>query len=55
MGFTAKCNRTLELISEFIKREFEVSYSLRRTSKLMHHLGMSYTSQHTLVAVDCQQ
>jgi transposase len=53
VGFIAKFNWTLELISEYIKREFGESYSIRGTSKLMHRLGMSYTKPtYTLAAAD---
>jgi transposase len=53
VGFIAKFNWTLELISEYIKREFGVSYSIRGTSKLIHRLDMSYTKPtYTLAAAD---
>jgi transposase len=53
VGFIAKFNWTLELIGEYIKREFGVSYSIRGTSKLMHRMGMSYTKPtYTLAAAD---
>jgi transposase len=53
VGFTAKFNWTLELIRQYIKREFEVGYSIRGTSKLMHRLDMSYTKPtYTLAAAD---
>jgi transposase len=53
VGFIAKFNWTLELISEYIKREFGESYSIRGASKLMHRLGMSYTKPtYTLAAAD---
>ncbi|WP_213587784.1 winged helix-turn-helix domain-containing protein [Paenibacillus sp. J2TS4] len=53
VGFSAKFNWTLELICEFIQREFEQSYSLRGASKLMHRLNMSYTKPtYTLAAAD---
>ena len=53
VGFIAKFNWTLELICEYIKREYEVSYSIRGASKLMHRLGLSYTKPtYTLAATD---
>lgn len=53
VGFTAKFNWTLEIISEFIHREFGKRYSLRGVSLMMHRLGMSYTKPtYTLAAAD---
>lgn len=53
VGFTAKFNWTLELISEFINLEFGQKYSLRGTSKLMNRLNMSYTKPtYTLAAAN---
>jgi transposase len=53
VGFTAKFNWTLELICEYIKREYGANYSIRGASKLMHRLGMSYTKPtYTLAAAD---
>ena len=53
VGFTAKFNWTLQLIGEYIKREFGQSYSIRGVSKLMHRLEMSYTKPtYTLAAAD---
>jgi transposase len=53
VGFTAKFNWTLQLIGEYIKREFGKSYSLRGVSLLMERLGMSYTKPtYTLAAAD---
>jgi transposase len=53
VGFTAKFNWTLQLIGEYIKREFGESYSIRGVSKLMHRLDMSYTKPtYTLAAAD---
>jgi transposase len=53
VGFTARHNWTLELIADFIKREFGPSYSLRGISKMMHRQGLSYTRPtYTLAAAD---
>lgn len=53
LGFTAKFNWTLQLIGEYIKREFDKTYSLRGVSKLMHRLGLSYTKPtYVLAAAD---
>lgn len=56
VGFIAKFNWTLELICAYIKREYDVAYSLRGASKLMHRLGMSYTKPtYTLAAADTEK
>jgi transposase len=53
VGFTARHNWTLELIADFIKREFGPSYSLRGISKMMHRQGLSYTRPtYTLATAD---
>jgi transposase len=53
VGFTAKFNWTLQLIGEYISREFGKSYSIRGVSKLMHRMGLSYTKPtYTLAAAD---
>jgi transposase len=53
VGFTAKFNWTLEIITSYILREFGHTYSLRGVSKLMHRMGMSYTKPtYTLEAAD---
>jgi transposase len=53
VGFTAKFNWTLQLIGEYIKRQFGESYSIRGVSKLMERLEMSYTKPtYTLAAAD---
>ncbi|MNP78063.1 hypothetical protein D3C76_1756040 [compost metagenome] len=53
IGFIDKFNWTLELICEYIKREYGVSYSIQGASKLMHRLGLSYTKPtYTLAAAD---
>lgn len=53
VGFTAKFNWTLQLIGEYIKREFGKNYSIRGVSKMMHRLGLSYTKPtYTLAAAD---
>lgn len=43
VGFIAKHNWTLQLMRDYIKREFGESYSLRGISKMMHRLDLSYT------------
>lgn len=53
VGFTAKYNWTLEIIGEYINREFKQDYSIRGISKLMHRMGLSYTKPtYTLAAAD---
>jgi transposase len=53
VGFTAKFNWTLQLIGEYIKREFGKQYTIQGVSKLMHRLGMSYTKPtYTMAAAD---
>jgi transposase len=53
VGFTAKFNWTLQIIGDYIKREYNQSYSIRGISKLMHRLGLSYTKPtYTLAATD---
>lgn len=53
VGFLSKYSWTLHLIGEFIKREFDYSYSLRGISKMAHRLGLSYTKPtYTLAAAD---
>lgn len=53
VGFTAKFNWTLQLIADYIERTFGCTYSLRGVSKLMEHMGMSYTKPtYTLAAAD---
>ncbi|MFC5529730.1 winged helix-turn-helix domain-containing protein [Cohnella yongneupensis] len=53
VGFTTKFNWTLELICNYIEREFGESYSTRGASKLMSRLGMSYTKPtYTLAGKD---
>jgi transposase len=53
VGFTAKHNWTLEIIANYIQREFGHSYSLRGISKMMHRQGLSYTRPtYTLAAAD---
>jgi transposase len=53
VGFTAKYNWTLQLIGDYIKREFGKSYSIRGVSKLMHRMDLSYTKPtYTLAAAD---
>ena len=43
VGFTARYNWTLALVVEFVRNEWDVSYSLRGMSTVLHHLGLSYT------------
>jgi transposase len=53
VGFTAKFNWTLQIIGEYIKREFGESYSIRGVSKPMHRMELSYTKPtYTLAAAD---
>jgi transposase len=53
VGFKAKHNWTLEIIGEYINREFKQVYSIRGVSKLMHRMGLSYTKPtYTLAAAD---
>jgi transposase len=53
VGFTAKFNWTLQIISEYIHREFGKTYSLRGVFKLMHRMSLSYTKPtYTLAAAD---
>lgn len=42
VGFTARFNWTLQIIGEYIQREFGKSYSIRGVSKLMHRMDLSY-------------
>lgn len=53
VGFTARHNWTLEIIADYIQREFGPTYSLRGISKMMHRQGLSYTKPtYTLAAAD---
>jgi transposase len=53
VGFTARHNWTLEIIADWIKREFGPTYSLRGISKMMHRQCLSYTKPtYTLAAAD---
>jgi transposase len=53
VGFTAKFNWTLQIIGEYIRREFAKRYSIRGVSKLMHRMQLSYTKPtYTLAAAD---
>lgn len=53
VGFTAKHNWTLQLVSEYIKREYGPIYTLKGTSKVLHRLNLSYTKPtYTLAAAD---
>lgn len=53
VGFTAKFNWTLQIIADYIEREYGFQYSLRGISKLMKRMNMSYTKPtYTLAAAD---
>jgi transposase len=53
VGFTARFNWTLQIIAEYINREFGKPYSIRGVSKLMHRMNLSYTKPtYTLAAAD---
>jgi transposase len=53
VGFTAKFNWNLQLMGEYIKREYNNNYSIRGISKMMHRLGLSCTKPtYTLAAAD---
>lgn len=43
MGFPATANWTLSLIVQWVEREWNISYSLRGMSIVLHHLGFSHT------------
>ncbi len=43
VGFSAKFNWTLAIIAAYIEREWNVNYTQRGVSKLLHALGLSYT------------
>ncbi|KOY18092.1 IS630 family transposase [Paenibacillus xylanivorans] len=52
-GFPSKFNWTLHLTGEYIKREFQVSYSLQGVAGLANRLNLSYTKPtYTLAAAD---
>lgn len=52
-GFPSKFNWTLHLMGEYIKREFQVSYSLQGVADLANRLNLSYTKPtYTLNAAD---
>lgn len=56
VGFTARYNWTLALAVEFVENEFNVSYSLRGMSSLLHRLGLSYTRPtYTLEKADSEK
>jgi transposase len=53
VGFTAKFSWTLHLMGEYIKREFDVTYSLQGVANIAHRLNLSYTMPtYTLAAAD---
>ena len=43
VGFIARSNWTLDLITHYVKAEWGFSYSLREMSLLLERLGLSYT------------
>lgn len=43
MGFPATANWTLALLTQWVEREWQITYSLRGMSKLLHRLGFSHT------------
>jgi len=43
VGFTARYNWTLSLAAQFVKKEWDISYSLRGMSGVLHALGLSCT------------
>jgi len=43
MGFPTTANWTLSLIVQWVEREWQISYSLRGMSFVLHHLGFSHT------------
>lgn len=53
VGFTAKFNWTLQILADYIEREYGFGYSLRGVSKLMERMNMSYTKPtYTMAAAD---
>lgn len=53
VGFPAEMNWTAPLIREWIKRQFDVTYSERGTRDLLYRLGFSYTKPtYTLAKAD---
>jgi transposase len=53
VGFTAKFSWTLHLMGEYIKREFDVTYSLQGVANIANRLNLSYTMPtYTLAAAD---
>jgi len=48
-----KYNWTLKIISSFIEKEWNQTYTLRGVSRLLHDLGLSYTKPtYTLAKAD---
>jgi transposase len=43
VGFTAMYNWTLALVVQFVREEWDIEYSLRGMSGVLHKLGLSYT------------
>jgi putative transposase len=43
VGFTARYNWTLALVVEFVKNKWDIAYSLKGMSLVLHSLGLSYT------------
>lgn len=53
VGFPSKFNWTLNLMGEYIKREYQVTYSLQGVADLANRLNLSYTKPtYTLTAAD---
>lgn len=56
VGFTARYNWTLALASEYVKHEWDIDYSLRGMSNVLHALGLSYTRPtYTLETADSEK
>ncbi|MBB5324206.1 transposase [Anoxybacillus tepidamans] len=53
VGFEAKYNWTLAIITELIQRKWGQTYTIRGTSEILHRLGLSYTKPiYTLANAD---
>lgn len=53
IGFTSKFNWTLSLMGQYIKREFQVPYSVQGVADLAERMGLSYTKPtYTMAAAD---
>ena len=56
VGFTAKYNWTLNILVQWVEREWGVSYSLRGMSKLLERMGFSHTRPtYTLEKADAEK